>query len=121
MSRKLVHMGSGPLFILCWPIFSTATSGQIAACTANLATLEKGGAKQRALGEIDLYGVGIGPIWLRSMTCAGDEGELIDCPSHSAGWSDTSQCSHHDDAGAFCLPAALLEPEKEDLSWLGGA
>jgi len=31
VSRKLVHMGSGPLFILCWPLFSTTPSGQAAA------------------------------------------------------------------------------------------
>jgi len=31
ISRKLVHMGSGPLFILCWPLFSTTPSGQAAA------------------------------------------------------------------------------------------
>ena len=31
LSRKLVHMGSGPLFILMWPIFSTTPSGQLAA------------------------------------------------------------------------------------------
>ena len=32
LSRKLVHMGSGPLFLVCWPIFSSTPSGQIAAC-----------------------------------------------------------------------------------------
>ena len=31
ISRKLVHMGSGPLFIMCWPLFSSGLAGQLAA------------------------------------------------------------------------------------------
>ena len=31
LSRKLVHMGSGPLFVLFWPLFSTTASAQFAA------------------------------------------------------------------------------------------
>ena len=30
-SRKLVHVGSGPFFVLAWPLFSRTASGQIAA------------------------------------------------------------------------------------------
>ena len=40
VSRKLVHMGSGPLFVLCWPLFTTGLGGQLAAlCVPILAVL----------------------------------------------------------------------------------
>ena len=40
VSRKLVHMGSGPLFVLCWPLFTTGLGGQLAAlCVPILSVL----------------------------------------------------------------------------------
>lgn len=39
VSRKLVHMGSGPLFVLFWPLFSTTPSGQIAAAAVPVLSL----------------------------------------------------------------------------------
>jgi phytol kinase len=31
LSRKIIHMGTGPLFVLCWPLFSTAPSARFMA------------------------------------------------------------------------------------------
>jgi dolichol kinase len=39
LSRKLVHMGSGPLFVLFWPLFSTAPSGQLLATVVPVLSL----------------------------------------------------------------------------------
>lgn len=39
VSRKLVHMGSGPLFVLFWPLFSTTPSAQIAAAMVPILSL----------------------------------------------------------------------------------
>ena len=39
VSRKLVHMGSGPLFVLFWPLFSTSPSGQLAAIAVPILSL----------------------------------------------------------------------------------
>jgi phytol kinase len=39
VSRKLVHMGSGPLFVLFWPLFSTTPSAQLAAAAVPVLSL----------------------------------------------------------------------------------
>jgi len=39
VSRKLVHMGSGPLFVLFWPLFSSSPSAQIAAAMVPVLSL----------------------------------------------------------------------------------
>lgn len=36
LSRKLIHTGSAPLFLICWPLFSEAPSARVAACAVPL-------------------------------------------------------------------------------------
>lgn len=41
LSRKIIHMGTGPLFVMCWPLFSEATSARyLAAGVPLLITLQ---------------------------------------------------------------------------------
>ena len=47
-SRKLVHIGSGPGFVLIWPFFSRLPSAQIAAITVPILSLAKLYAAGRA-------------------------------------------------------------------------
>ena len=44
------------------------------------------------------YPVGTGPIWGTNVVCTGEEGRLVDCGFNS----DTSSCSHSNDAGVTC-------------------
>ena len=44
------------------------------------------------------FSAGSGPIWGGSVLCTGEEGRLVDCTFNS----DTSGCSHSNDAGATC-------------------
>ncbi len=44
------------------------------------------------------YTAGSGPIWGSNVLCTGEEGRLIDCGFNS----DTSLCTHSNDAGATC-------------------
>ena len=73
MSRKLVHMGSGPLFILCWPIFSTATSGQIAACTVPVISIMRllAAGKRTDGGQADM---------IKAVSRSGDKSEALGGP-----------------------------------------
>ena len=95
--------------------------GQIAACKANLATLEKGGAKQRALGEIGnaaLRGMGAGHATdsrLRQMSHQDDTGGDV---SKEAGLS-TRQA--HKARGAYTFvadDAGLFDVESRKLASL---
>ena len=44
------------------------------------------------------YGSGIGEIYYKSVSCTGTETCLVTCPAST----DTSSCSHEDDAGVRC-------------------
>ena len=44
------------------------------------------------------YAAGTGPIWGSNVICTGEEGRLVDCGFNS----DTSLCTHSNDAGATC-------------------
>ena len=44
------------------------------------------------------YGQGTGPIWLDNLACTGAEYNLTSCSYDS----DTSDCSHYEDAGVRC-------------------
>ena len=44
------------------------------------------------------YASGSGPIWGSNIVCTGEEGRLVDCGFSS----DTSLCTHSNDAGATC-------------------
>ena len=73
VSRKLVHMGSGPLFILFWPIFSTTPSGQIAACLVpviSVLRLLRAGSRTDG-GQADL---------INAVSRSGDKKEALEGP-----------------------------------------
>ena len=44
------------------------------------------------------YAAGTGPIWGSNVVCTGEEGRLVDCGFNS----DTSSCTHSNDAGVTC-------------------
>ena len=56
---------------------------------------------------------GADQIWLDEVQCAGTESRLIDCPASPLGQHD---CSHSEDAGVFCLPAATPQGPTPPIS-----
>jgi len=73
ISRKLVHMGSGPLFVLCWPLFSSTQSGQIAACAVpvlSILRLVRAGSRADG-GQADL---------VKAVSRSGDKKEALGGP-----------------------------------------
>ncbi|XP_033730064.1 neurotrypsin-like [Pecten maximus] len=47
------------------------------------------------------YGQGVGPTWMDSVSCEGEEGRLVDCDF--PGW-EIEDCSHFEDVGIKCNP-----------------
>ena len=39
LSRKIIHIGTGPLFVICWLLFNSAASGRWLAMLVPLAAL----------------------------------------------------------------------------------
>jgi phytol kinase len=72
LSRKLIHIGTGPLFIFCWPLFSTSADARYWAALVPLV--------------ITLKFVGIGLGWIndaaavKSMTRHNDPREILRGP-----------------------------------------
>ncbi|WP_404786116.1 diacylglycerol/polyprenol kinase family protein [Altericista sp. CCNU0014] len=72
LSRKIVHIGTGPLFVLCWPLFSAAASARYFAALVPL--------------SITAQFVAIGVGWLQdpaavtAMTRAGNPREILRGP-----------------------------------------
>lgn len=72
LSRKLIHMGTGPLFVLCWPFYSPEPTARYFAALVPLA--------------ITLQFIGIGVGWLedpdavQAMTRNGDPKEILKGP-----------------------------------------
>ena len=50
-----------------------------------------------------IFGEGSGPILFENVACSGIEQNLSDCPS-----SQTSTCSHNEDAGVSCFTNGKL-------------
>ena len=50
------------------------------------------------------FGSGSGEIQLMSVNCDGSESLLLDCNADT----DTSDCSHPEDAGVSCLSGKML-------------
>ncbi len=50
------------------------------------------------------FGLGVGPIYIQSVTCAGTEAALNDCPSTSR-----TGCDHSNDAGVICKPGKTTQ------------
>ena len=73
LARKLVHMGSGPLFVLFWPIFSMGPSGQLAAvCVPIISILRllRAGSRKDG-GQADL---------VKAVSRSGDKKEALGGP-----------------------------------------
>lgn len=72
LSRKLIHMGTGPLFVLCWPLFTgSAASRYLAALVPLLIT-----------AQFFLVGVGLiqDPTAVEAMSRSGDRREILRGP-----------------------------------------
>lgn len=72
LSRKIIHMGTGPLFVLCWPFFSPQPTARYFAALVPLA--------------ITLQFIGIGVGWIKdpdavqAMTRTGNPKEILKGP-----------------------------------------
>jgi phytol kinase len=72
LSRKVIHIGTGPLFLLCWPLFSPAASARYWAALVPL------------LITLQFIAVGLGwlqdPAALQAMTRHGNPREMLRGP-----------------------------------------
>ena len=72
LSRKIIHIGTGPLFILCWPLFSDGDAARYFAVVVPLVL------------TFMFFGVGMGwinnPDLVQSSTRDGDPKELLKGP-----------------------------------------
>jgi phytol kinase len=72
LSRKIIHIGTGPLFVLCWPIFSDAYSARYFAALVPLSITAQFAA------------IGVGwlsdPAGVQAMTRTGNPRELLRGP-----------------------------------------
>lgn len=72
LSRKIIHIGTGPLFVLCWPLFASAPASRYLAALVPLAI------------TIQFLFVGLGLIRdeaaVQAMTRTGDRREILRGP-----------------------------------------
>jgi phytol kinase len=72
LSRKIIHMGTGPLFVLCWPLFTGSPASRFIAALVPLAI------------TIQFILVGLGIIQdesaVQAMTRTGDRREILRGP-----------------------------------------
>jgi len=72
LSRKIIHMGTGPLFVLCWPLFTSSPSSRYIAALVPLAI------------TIQFLFVGLGIMRddaaVQAMTRTGDRRESSEVP-----------------------------------------
>lgn len=72
LSRKIIHMGTGPLFVLCWPLFSNSPISRYLAALVPLAITI----------QFILVGVGLirDPAAVQAMSRTGDRREILRGP-----------------------------------------
>lgn len=72
LSRKIIHIGTGPLFVLCWPLFSETPQARWFAALVPLAIT----------AQFLLVGLGIlrDPAAVQSMSRTGDRREILRGP-----------------------------------------
>ena len=72
LSRKLIHIGTGPLFVLCWNLYSSAIWARFLAALVPLAIT----------GQFLLVGLGIvkDPAAVQAMSRSGDRREILKGP-----------------------------------------
>lgn len=72
VSRKIIHMGTGPLFVLCWPLFTSSPASRYLAALIPLAIT----------AQFVLVGVGIiqDDAAVLAMTRTGDRREILKGP-----------------------------------------
>lgn len=72
LSRKIIHMGTGPLFVLCWPFFSPQPSARYFAALVPLAI------------TLQFIAIGVGwiqdPDAVQAMTRTGNPKEILKGP-----------------------------------------
>jgi phytol kinase len=72
LSRKIIHIGTGPLFVLCWPLFSNAFSARFFAALVPLSITAQ------------FVAIGIGwlqdPAAVQAMTRTGNPKEILRGP-----------------------------------------
>ena len=72
MSRKIIHIGTGPLFVLCWPLFPVSpTSRYLATCVPLAITI-----------QFILVGTGVmrDEATVQAMSRTGDRSEILRGP-----------------------------------------
>jgi phytol kinase len=72
ISRKLIHIGTGPIFVLCWPLFSPQPAARFLAALVPLAIT----------AQFVLVGAGVikDPAAVQAMSRTGDRREILRGP-----------------------------------------
>jgi phytol kinase len=72
LSRKIIHMGTGPIFVLCWPLFTNSAASPYIAALVPLAIT----------GQFILVGLGYiqDEAAVQAMTRTGDRREILRGP-----------------------------------------
>jgi phytol kinase len=72
LSRKIIHIGTGPLFVLCWPLFSNTSSARFFAALVPL------------IITVQFIAIGLGwlqdPAAVQAMTRTGNPKEILRGP-----------------------------------------
>jgi phytol kinase len=72
LSRKIIHIGTGPLFVLCWPFFSSSASARFFAALVPLSI------------TVQFIAIGLGwlqdPAAVQAMTRTGNPREILRGP-----------------------------------------